>query len=37
MTATAPSGSADIVRLVAVAKAADYVEFNPSSIYLEIA
>ena len=37
MTATAPSGTGDIVRLVAVAKAADYVEFNPSQIYLEIA
>jgi len=36
MTATAPSGSADIVRLVAYVKAADYVEFNPSPVYLEI-
>jgi hypothetical protein len=37
LTATKPSGTLDIVRLAGWAKAADYVEFNPSSIYLEIA
>jgi hypothetical protein len=37
MTETAPNGSGDIVRLVAFAKAADYIEFNPSQVYLEIA
>lgn len=37
MTATKPSGTLDIVRLAGWAKAADYVEFNPSSMYLEIA
>ena len=37
MTATAPSGSTDIVRLVGYGKGADYVEFKPSTMYLEIA
>lgn len=37
MTATAPSGTGDIVRIAGYAKAADYIEFDPSKIYLEIA
>ena len=37
MTATAPSGSGDIVRLTGYAKGADYVEFDPSKMYLEVA
>ena len=36
MTATAPSGDGDIVRLVGYAKAADYVWFDPSKTYIEI-
>lgn len=36
MTETKPSGAADIVRLAGYAKAADYVEFDPSKTYIEI-
>lgn len=36
LTETKPSGSADIVRLIGYAKAADYIEFDPSKVYLEI-
>jgi hypothetical protein len=36
MTAVKPSGTTDVVRLVAYVKAADYILFKPSAVYLEL-
>ena len=35
-TATAPSATGDIVRIVGYAKGADYIWFDPDKTYLEI-